>query len=116
MLLAGVDLAWQSAKNPSAITIGNLNSKQISVTAVLTDIIGTNTVIKALTSVEGLRGIAIDAPLIMRNRTGQRICEKELSSLYGSRGASCHASNRTLYPDPSSVNLSEQLEEKGSII
>ena len=113
MLLAGIDLAWQSTKNPSAIAIGQLTNNHISVIALHMGIIGTGTVIKTLTSIEGLKGIAVDAPLIINNWNGQRICEKELSSVYGSRGASCHTSNRKLYPNPSSVYLSEQLQEVG---
>jgi predicted RNase H-like nuclease len=32
MRLAGVDLAWQGEKNPSAIAIGDLNSRILSLT------------------------------------------------------------------------------------
>ena len=47
MKLAGVDLAWQGEHNPSAI-------------------------VEQLTKQADLQGIAIDAPLIINNETGQR--------------------------------------------
>jgi predicted RNase H-like nuclease len=52
--------------------------------------------------------------LIIPNVTGQRACERALSVHYGKMGASCHASNLTLYPDAASVALSRKLEEHNS--
>ena len=45
--------------------------------------------------------VAIDAPLIILNETGQRACETAVGKRYGNRHASCHTSNMTLYPDSS---------------
>ena len=45
--------------------------------------------------------IAVDAPLIVTNVSGQRPCERMISSAFGRYGASCHASNRAMsYLDP----------------
>ena len=88
MKLAGVDLAWQGEHNPSAI-------------------------VEQLTKQADLQGIAIDAPLIINNETGQRQCEKALSRDYGGRKASCHTSNKRLYPDALSVKLSSILYTQG---
>ncbi|MEZ8826964.1 DUF429 domain-containing protein [Vibrio amylolyticus] len=55
----------------------------------------------------------MDAPLIIENPTGQRECEKALSRDYGSRKASCHPSNQSLYPNALSVNLASALKERG---
>jgi predicted RNase H-like nuclease len=60
-----------------------------------------------------LFGIAIDAPLIINNKSGQRECERLVSKEYGSRGASCHTSNLILYPNSESVELSKFLIERG---
>lgn len=40
--------------------------------------------------------VAIDAPLVVPNDTGRRRCEAELHSMYGSRHAGPHPSNRQL--------------------
>ncbi len=41
--------------------------------------------------------VAIDAPSIILNETGQRACETAVGKRYGNRHASCHTSNMTLY-------------------
>ena len=66
-----------------------------------------------MNGVNGLRGISIDAPLIINNADGQRSCENGVGKTYGSRGASCHTSNTRLYPDAKSVYLSDQLQKSG---
>jgi predicted RNase H-like nuclease len=111
--LAGVDLAWQSEKNPSAIAYGCLDGAVLTVTKVDPVVSGIDDVLNQLTSIVGLQGIAIDAPLIINNVSGQRLCEKEIGREYGSRHAACHTSNTKLYPDAKSVYLSKKLEQAG---
>ena len=111
--LAGVDLAWISAKNSTAVAFGSLSGIELHVEGVLENLYGKNSVLNALDSIEKLHGVAIDAPLIINNETGQRNCEKSLSKDYGSRKAACHASNATKYPDADSVAISELLTSKG---
>ena len=38
--------------------------------------------------------VAFDAPLVVRNATGMRDCERQVSRTFGSRHASCYPSNR----------------------
>ena len=57
--------------------------------------------------------VAIDAPLVIANQTGQRGCETAVGRRYGSRDASCHTSNLVRFPDASSVALSALLEIEG---
>lgn len=113
IVLAGVDLAWKSEKNPSAIAIGTLSSSELLVDSVLPAIYGINPVLSALQEVVGLSGVAIDAPLIIKNEAGQRNCEKELGRAYGSRKAAAHTSNATLYPGAKSVEISNHLSHMG---
>ncbi|MCG8427711.1 MAG: DUF429 domain-containing protein [Chromatiales bacterium] len=113
MILAGVDLAWQSNKNPTALAWGVLHDGQLHVEQVRESIVGLPAIHKALTSIEGLVGIAIDASLIIPNQRGFRNCEREIASVYGSRGAGCHPTNLSLYPDADSVRLSRMLVESG---
>jgi predicted RNase H-like nuclease len=37
--------------------------------------------------------VAIDAPIVVRNATGNRVCEKLVGRYFGGYGASCHSSN-----------------------
>ncbi|MBL4680138.1 MAG: DUF429 domain-containing protein [Pseudomonadales bacterium] len=113
VLLVGVDLAWQSEKNPSAIAHGALSDFVLTATKVEPAIYGIDDVLNQLTNVVGLQGIAIDAPLIISNENGQRPCERGIGKKYGSRHASCHTSNKNLYPDAKSVYLSLKLLAKG---
>ena len=113
MVLAGIDLAWQSEKNATAIASGELRDGSLNLTKVFQDLYGVKTVLKTVLGEPGLQGIAIDAPLIIPNKTGQRRCEREIGIAYGSRKASCHTSNLTLYPEATSVALSDHLLAQG---
>lgn len=113
MILAGVDLAWISDNNPSAIAIGNMVDQTLTVTMLYPKVYGIHSALETLLSIKQLKGIAIDASLIINNRTGMRPCEREIARYYGGRGAACHATNTKLYPNADSVNLSTQLLHSG---
>jgi len=113
MLVAGVDLAWQSERNPSAIAHGSLSNGTLAVTAINAAVYGIDAVLENLKDSKDLVGLAIDAPLIINNESGQRPCEKAIGKTYGSRGASCHTSNTKLYPHAKSVYLSQTLSNQG---
>jgi predicted RNase H-like nuclease len=113
MILAGIDLAWACTKNPTAIAIGTSDGGKLQVTHVNASVLPVEGIVNRLLNINGLTGVAIDASLIIPNVTGQRACERDLSVHYGKMGASCHASNLTLYPDAASVALSRKLEEHG---
>lgn len=113
MKLAGIDLAWQGEHNPSAVAIGCIQSNQLVLESLEPTVYGLTRIVEHLTKQEGLQGIAIDAPLIIKNESGQRGCEKALSREYGSRKASCHTSNKRLYPEALSVELSSILQAQG---
>ena len=111
--LAGVDLAWRSEKIPTAIAIGSCDSSELSIERVIPAIFGIKDVLSELKETNDLTGIAIDAPLIINKVDGQRDCEKEIGETYGSKQASCHTSNTTLYPSANSVKLSNELVSLG---
>ncbi|MGC9461085.1 DUF429 domain-containing protein [Vibrio genomosp. F10] len=113
MKLAGIDLAWQGDKNPSAIAIGSLGGSNLILEQLEPAILGMSNILEVIANQKEISGIAIDAPLVIKNQTGQRECEKSLSRDYGSRKASCHTSNLSLYPDALSVNLSSSLQSLG---
>lgn len=111
--LAGVDLAWVSDSNPTAIAYGFLSNNQLIVNAINQDLFGVESILDSLGSTNDLHGIAIDASLIINNQTGQRACERLIGKAYAKKKATCHASNLTLYPDADSVKLSQKLCELG---
>ena len=111
--LAGIDLAWQTERNASAIALGTLVHTTLRVDEVVGGIVGQPAIEAMLEGAPGLRGIAVDAPLIIKNPTGQRACEAELSRTYRDRKAGCHPSNLSLYPDAGSVRLSKSLQAQG---
>jgi predicted RNase H-like nuclease len=113
MVLAGIDLAWRSNNSETAVALGVLEEQELAVRNVFVDRYSTASLLERLGRFPSLRGIAIDAPLIIRNDTGQRRCESLLGSAYGSRKASCHTSNLGLYPRAFSSELSECLVRRG---
>lgn len=113
MRLAGFDLAWKSEKNTSALSFGELNGNCLRLTKIYPALRGLGELKSVIQSEDRLYGVAIDAPLIINNVSGQRRCERLLSIAYGGRGVSCHASNLDLYPDPTGVELSFYLKERG---
>ena len=80
MRLAGIDLAWQGAKNPSAVAIASLDVNTMTVEALAPSLGGPSGVADYLASYSDIRGLAIDAPLIINSTSGQRPCEKQLST------------------------------------
>ncbi|MBM4273718.1 MAG: DUF429 domain-containing protein [Deltaproteobacteria bacterium] len=107
--LLGIDLAWKGCNNTTAASIAAINRNTIHIEEVHSSITNWSNIINIINKIQLIMGIAIDAPLIVINLSGQRSCEIELSRKYGARGASCHATNLTLYPNPDSVNLSQEL-------
>lgn len=111
-VLMGIDLAWLSDKNGTGLALGVLSGKELLVNDVYTAVIGYDNVVNIIDSVPGLTGLAIDAPLIIENQTGNRPCEKALNSVYSKKWAGCHPSNLGRYPEASSVRLGLELLEK----
>lgn len=111
--LIGVDLAWISEKNGSGIAIGTLSRKSLLVEEIHCGVKGMAGIMSTIAAAHRVSGIAVDAPLIINNLSGNRRCESNVSSTYGSRHAGCHSSNQTNFPDAASVQLSLWLESRG---
>jgi predicted RNase H-like nuclease len=110
----GIDLAWRSEKNPSggAVLRGDRQcARLMDLTSSLASCPAVLSYIENHSS--GSTCVAIDAPLIIPNKTGQRPCETLIGKLYGARHASSHSSNRLLYPHAGSVLLASQLVSRG---
>lgn len=113
MQLAGIDLAWRSIKNPTALAVGSLTGGELVLTGVAKDLFGVSSIVGYLSNLNDLAGIAIDGPLVIENSSGQRKCETLIGKKYGSRYASCHTSNLSLFPSADSVQLSRILSSIG---
>ncbi|MFC1580085.1 DUF429 domain-containing protein [Thermodesulfobacteriota bacterium] len=112
MKIVGIDLAWKSENTTTALAIGELDRDIFRIDRVCEAVAGLDEIIYRIDLEHEVRGVVIDAPLIIANKFGARPCEKALSRVYGARWASCHATNLTLYPNPSSSALSRRLQEK----
>jgi len=111
----GIDLAWRGGKNTSAVSIAKLEDNELHVVRVIPSIAKWSDVLRLLCELDDVRGIAIDAPLILTNTSGQRICERDLNREFSSRFAGAHPSNLALYPDADAIKLSAELTKLGYI-
>jgi len=101
----GIDLAW-AERNRTGVAVLNDAGKLVSCRSVVTD----EKLAAGLPSGSGLV-VAIDAPLIVRNQTGQRRCEKRVGQLYGYANASAHTSNLSraqFRPEPRGARLAHR--------
>jgi len=109
----GIDLSWRSEKHSGgAVLHGDQDGLVVrefsNCLKTLEDIkafVGRNTYANTV--------IAIDAPLIIKNKVGQRPCETEIGRRFGAADASAHSSNLTLYPNAHSIHLAKDLEGQG---
>ena len=115
MILAGIDLAWQSEKNGTGVAFGTLDRGCLSVNHAESGLNSLAAISAQLARYPDLHGVAIDGPLIINNVSGQRQCETLVGREYGARKASCHTSNLERYPDSASVSLSRALNEQGFV-
>lgn len=106
-------MAWEADKNASAIAVATLENHALTLEALVPAVTGVAALAGAVESFDRVCGVAIDASLIINNQSGARACERALSRDYITRKASCHPTNRQLYPDAASVRLSEYLQQQG---
>jgi predicted RNase H-like nuclease len=110
----GIDLAWSVEKNNTGVAVlrgGRSGASLVESDSGVTSMSG----IVALVAKHATDTtvIAIDAPLIVKNRTGSRPCEKEIGRRFGKFHASCHSSNLARNPHPAGVRLVSELGALG---
>lgn len=112
----GIDLAWSSNRNHSGAVVLRGDRDGAALVAVAEPIHSLDEVTHFVKTHTPSRAVvAIDAPLIIENATGQRPCENAVGRAYGAREASCHPANRRLYPDAGSVRLAADLQKAGFV-
>jgi predicted RNase H-like nuclease len=111
----GIDLAWKSQRNPTGVAVlrGDRAGASLEILATLYPDSSVSEFVSGYATADTV--VAIDAPLIIANETGQRSCETAVGRRYGSRDASCHTSNLTLFRDASSVALTSALLAEGFV-
>ena len=110
----GIDLAWKSDANPSGAVVLVGDHEGVHLDFVSPPLRTYSEILDFISQFRPSESvIAIDGPLIIPNLVGLRECERMIGRKYGSRYASCHASNLTLYPGAASVRLTEHLETLG---
>ncbi len=110
----GIDLAWQSERNTTGVAVFRGDPDGASLVTHVPAAESREEIVGVIRKHEtAATVIAIDAPLIVPNQTGQRPCERSVTSRFGGAHAGCHPSNRTLHPQPGGVLLAEALKGAG---
>ena len=106
-LHAGIDLAWgQRARTGLAVVSAQgalVASGSVRTDAEIMDFLAPYAA--------ALATVAVDAPLIVANPTGQRPCEREIGAVFGRYGAGAHPANTSnpLFDPPRAATLADRL-------
>jgi predicted RNase H-like nuclease len=110
----GVDLAWQGKTNHTGIAIARATDRGGVLTSVSIGISSFEAVVDFIDAhATADTVVAIDAPLIIANETGQRPCEKRISRDFGSRHAGAHSTNLRMFPDGGPARVASMLASRG---
>ena len=119
MNLLGLDLAWKPERNPSALAIWCTHDAAGTALeqprAWLYPALRSSAEVQAciLQHAGSSALLAVDAPLIVRNPTGQRACEAQLNADFRRHHAGAHPSNLQLYPEAETARLADALRAGG---
>ncbi len=112
--IAGIDPAWKPEGNHSAISYGKLSGKTLYLENIDSGLFSVTDMINSLNRYPDLHGVAVDASLIIPNQTGSRVCEKELTKVYGGkRKAGCYPTNLNLHSNSSGLYIEKHLSARG---
>lgn len=112
----GIDLAWKPDHHPTGVAVLTGDRCRVQLTTVKSALSSVETVAEFVRIHTGDETVvAIDAPLVIANVSGQRRCETLVGNRYGSRHASCHTTNLQRYPDAASVRLAMVLAANGYV-
>ena len=102
--VVGVDLAW-SARNASGVVVVRDGRVERSATVVEDDAIA------ALVPAAGPVVVAVDAPVVVPNKTGRRPCDAEISRCFARFHAGAYPANRSIpwLAEPRASRLAERL-------
>jgi predicted RNase H-like nuclease len=112
----GIDLAWKTDGNHSAIAVLVGNERQAQLTAISTGITTMAGIVEFVARhAQTDCVVAIDASLVVRNQTGQRPCETLIAKTFGRHHASCHTTNLGRPHAATGMRLVEALGNQGFV-
>lgn len=110
----GLDLAWYGSGKTSAVAVLTGDACRVELVRVFEDLEGDDEILSAVeANASSDAALAIDAPLVINNATGQRLCETEIGRRFGHADASAYTSNLVRFPDARSVGLAKRLMDAG---
>ena len=110
----GLDMAWQIDGNHSGIAVMEGDAHQVCLAAISRDVTSVAGVVDFIAAHSPSDAVvAIDAPLVVKNATGQRDCERLISTRFGKYDASCHTSNLGRPHATTGMKLVGDLEKNG---
>ena len=115
MKFVGIDLAW-SSKNKTGVCCLELNGTGLTMHSDPQKLKGHERVLSWLDQIIALGDpaiVAVDAPLVIKNASSQRACEKAVGRTYSSRDAGCYPMNLANGSAPSLLEFSRELETRG---
>jgi predicted RNase H-like nuclease len=108
VLFVGIDLAWKEGNESGLVAL--------SAEGRVVEAGWTQSQAETLAWIERVAGrdtiLFVDAPLVVLNEAGQRLCEKEVAKGYWRWQVYAHSTNRNS-PRLAGVDLRERLEERG---
>lgn len=110
----GIDMAWNIDGRHSGLALMKGDADQVGLTCSPT---GANSLegivdfVRQHSSADTV--VAIDASLVVKNKTGQRPCETAIGRTFGRNHASCHSSNLSRPHATTGMRLVEELEKIG---
>jgi len=108
----GLDVAWKTDRNSTGLAAFRLEGKDIRPAGLASGVYSLDKVIQFVKEMQSPSTvIAIDAPLIVANQTGQRPCETAITKRFHAQAASAHSANLTINPD--SIELARRLQAMG---
>lgn len=110
----GLDLAWGRTGTGTALAYLRGDPEEVRLQKVARDLKGDEDILVAIDHCAGPHTIlAIDAPLVVTNATGQRACEAQLAHAYRHAHAGPHPSNLARDPSPRGSHLAQSLVADG---
>lgn len=110
----GIDLAWKVDSNHTGCAVLEGNGREARFLALSADVGSMRGVVDFIEKhATANTVVAVDAPLIVINETGQRLCETRVGQRFGRFGASCHSTNLSRNPRPAGARLVAALSGLG---
>lgn len=110
----GLDLAWRGNRHTSALAVMRGDAERLELIQVLESLRSDDDVALAIVQQSTPDTVlAIDAPLVITNMLGQRLCETAIGRRFGHADASAHTTNLRAFPDARSVRLTKRLMDAG---